>query len=158
MKNLSVLSGTHVELNFIGGYEENEVDNIPNNKNGIYVAFACIPRDDMYLVKRILYIGKADGTNNLQKRIKEHIRDDHEQWRKIYMTPSELIVYCYAEFDSQYLPDVESALIFKNQPYANVEHKEKYNGKTWMLHIKCEGEIGKLRPYASVMRLVKGSK
>lgn len=32
MRNLSVSCGTSVVLNFIGGYGESELDDIPNNK------------------------------------------------------------------------------------------------------------------------------
>lgn len=36
-------------------------------------------------------------------------------------------MYCYAVYEEN-LHDIEAALIYKNQPLANTQNKDKYNG------------------------------
>lgn len=146
-----------INLNFEGGITENQINLVPK-RNGIYVAFVCnklLTKEGRYTCKRIAYIGKAEGTNDLRKRIQEHIDNDHEQWtKKCQLTPGETFVYVYAVFEDPRLADVESALIYKNQPISNTQHKDKYNGSSWLLWINCKGNIGILNPKFGVARYV----
>lgn len=162
MKGLSIHQGTYrseiVHLNFIGGYTETELDHIPNDKHGIYAAYACVADNKYHMINKLLYIGKAEGSINLQKRIKGHVRDDHAQWEEDFMTKDEFIVYCYAIFEENYLKDVESALIHHNLPFANEKGKDKYNGDIGLLTIFCDGENGSLISPSIGMKIIAGSK
>jgi len=150
--------GVIVELNFEGCITETNIDTVPQSP-GIYVAFVCNKMTDHngdYLCSHIAYIGKAEGTNNLRKRIQEHFDNDHSEWaEKCKLSDTETFVYTYSVFDDPRLSDVESALIFKNQPIVNIQHKDRYNGRSYFLWIKCTGSTGLLEPYISVVRLIQ---
>ena len=142
---------------FEGGITENEIDSVPK-RNGLYVAFVCdklLTKEGCYTCKRIAYIGKAEGTNDLHKRIQEHFDNDHELWaEKCRLSPYETFVYVYAIFEDTRLADVESALIYRNQPIINTQHRDRYNGNSWILWINCEGNIGILNPQVVVTRYI----
>lgn len=106
--------------------------------------------------RQIVYIGKAEGTDNLKKRITEHIRDDQKSWEEHFCGEGEFVVYCYAVFDEN-LHDIEAALIYKNQPLANLNCKDRYNGDAWLISIECIGEIGSLCSSCSAFKLVERS-
>lgn len=149
-----------VSLNFVGGFLENEIDEIPE-ETGLYVVFVCRKSGDIYECKRIAYIGKAvkSKTSNLRERMRTHINDDFESWRRICeMADDEIFVYCYAICSDDCLEDVESALIYKNKPVVNVQSKDNYNGKSWHLNVVSCGDIGLLLPNIYVMRLLPGSR
>jgi len=103
-------------------------------KGGIYMAFAGEFRNDIFSPSRLLYIGKAETPNNsLGKRINEHgefstsfIESDHSRWRRIAkLGRNESIGYCYAAFDDMnHIDDIESKLIYNNQPPCNDKKKE----------------------------------
>lgn len=141
-----------VNLDFRGYITENNINSIPQS-SGIYVAFVYDTNDKG--IHRTAYIGKAEGTNNLRKRIQEHFDNEHSKWAKTYkLSDTETFVYVYAVFDDSILADVESALIFKNQPIINVQHKDRYNGKSYFLCINCRGNIGLLKPLIFVSRFI----
>lgn len=146
-----------IKLDFEGGITENEIDSVPK-RNGLYVAFVCdklLTKEGCYTCKRIAYIGKAEGTNDLHKRIQEHFDNDHELWaEKCRLSPYETFVYVYAIFEDTRLADVESALIYRNQPIINTQHRDRYNGNSWILWINCEGNIGILNPQVVVARYI----
>lgn len=101
---------------------------------GIYMAFAGERRDDYFIPSRLLYIGKAENTtNSLGKRINEHgdilkgkSESDHARWRRLAkLDGNESIGYCYAVLgDMEHIDDIESKLIFNNQPICNDKKKE----------------------------------
>ena len=146
-----------VRLNFGACITEMNIDSVPQ-QTGIYVAFVCsklVDRDGCYRCSRIAYIGKAEGTNNLRNRIQQHFHEDHENWaQRCRLSANETFVYTYAVFQDDRLADVESALIYQNQPIVNIQHKDRYNGKSWILWIICEGNIGILVPKFGVARHV----
>lgn len=144
-----------IRLNFEACITERNIDSVPQQA-GIYVAFVCnklVDRDGYYRCSRIAYIGKAEGSNNLRKRIREHFDEDHQRWAQIcQLSANETFVYTYAISEDLRLADVESALIYQNQPIVNTQHKDRYNGKSWILWINCEGNIGILVPHFGVAR------
>lgn len=102
-------------INFKGYFSDN--DEIPTT-NGVYAAFA--EDQDSHNNYRLLYIGRAYETNNLKKRIGEHIKYDHnsEKWLEHYDPETESIFYSYAEIDDDsIIPDIERALIYENQTF-----------------------------------------
>jgi excinuclease UvrABC nuclease subunit len=146
-------------LTFVGGYKGDEIAGLDeiSDKHGIYVAFSCKPCEegDCYECKQVVYIGKAEGTNNLRKRISEHVNNDQASWEQNYCEDGELIVYCYAIYDGN-LHDIEAALIYKNQPLANTQNKEEYNGDEYFISVSCNGEIGILSNVCRAFKLIKG--
>lgn len=150
--------GVTVELNFEGCITEANIDTVPQSP-GIYVAFVCGKSTDNngdYPCSQIAYIGKAKSTNNLRKRIQEHFDNDHSEWaEKCKLSDTETFVYTYSVFDDPRLSDVESALIFNNQPIVNIQHKDRYNGRSKFLWINCGGNIGLLKPQISVVRFIQ---
>lgn len=146
-----------VKLNFADGVTEDDINFVPQ-ASGIYVAFVCkaSTEEDSFDCTRIAYIGKAEGSNNLRKRIQEHISNDHDSWAKsCELSDGEFFMYTYAVFDDSRLADVESALIFRNQPIVNKEHKDKYNGQSYILWISCDGNTGLLKKQISVMKIIE---
>jgi excinuclease UvrABC nuclease subunit len=151
------------ELVFEGGIKGEQTDSAPE-KNGIYVAFACIELDDAYECNKILYIGKAEGSDTIKKRISDHFNDRDESdsgkqsfWEANYCEEGEVVVYSYAECND-HLQDIEAAMIKRNQPVANIQGKDKYTGKAWHVYIKCTGQKGCIADTTRIMRLVRGSK
>ena len=151
------------ELDFQGGIKGDSTD-LASEKHGIYVAFACKEYDDVYEYNRVLYIGKAEGDDTIKKRIDDHYNDrdnsdsgKQSYWENNYCEEGEVVVYTFAECEEQ-LHDIEAALIYKNQPLANIQGKDKYLGNAWHVCIKCTGERGCLSDTNSIMRLVRGSK
>lgn len=146
-----------VRLDFEGCVTSENIDAVPQ-QGGVYAAFVCnklVDRDGFYRCSRIAYIGKAEGTDNLRKRIRQHLNEDQESWAKTcQLAPDETFVYVYAVFEDSRLADVESALINHNQPIVNTQHKDRYNGASWLLWINCKGNIGLLSPTVVVARHV----
>ena len=108
-RNASVIA----ELNFIGGFTKEQVDQAPESR-GIYVAFACKEYEDHYDCARLVYIGKADNDDTIRRRIEDHINDKDDSdsgkqsyWEVNYCDEDEVIVYCYAEYGSD-LHDIEA--------------------------------------------------
>lgn len=146
-----------VNLDFANGVTEENINSVPQ-ASGLYVAFVCkaSTREDSCDCTRIAYIGKAEGTNNLRKRIQEHINDDYDSWKQTcQLSDDELFVYTYAVFEDPRLADVESALIFCNQPIVNKQHKDRYNGQSYILWINCDGNIGLLKKQISVAKFIE---
>lgn len=64
-----------VRLDFEGCITSENIDAVPQ-QGGVYAAFVCnklVDRDGFYRCSRIAYIGKAEGTDNLRKRIRQHL-------------------------------------------------------------------------------------
>lgn len=103
-------------------------------RGGIYMAFAGEEKNNRFIPSRLLYIGKAeDTTNTLGKRINEHgyiltgqTESDHVRWRKMAkLGRNESIGYCYAALDDMTsIEDIESKLIYNNQPPCNIKKKK----------------------------------
>lgn len=150
--------GIIITLNFEGCITEKNIDTAPQS-SGIYVAFVCnkmAANNGDYHCSRIAYIGKAEGTNNMRKRIQEHFDNDHSRWAKVcQLSDTETFVYTYAVFNDSRLPDVESALIYKNKPIINVYHKDRYNGESYILWINCQGNYGLLKPKVTAVRNIR---
>ena len=114
-----------VNLYFHGWFDKDNVENVPTT-HGIYIAHGVkwtnSTKTEFQLVQ-LVYIGKAEGTNNLRKRIKEHIDGtDKKQNNRIWMWKLKSmnkdvddILYCYAEKDVNNLDDIETALIYANE-------------------------------------------
>ena len=73
----------------------------------------------------------------------------------VLFVKTEYVVYCYAVYEEN-LHDIEAALIYKNQPLANTQNKDKYNGDEYFISINCEGDIGGLTNVCRAFKLVKG--
>lgn len=147
-----------VNLDFDECITVDRINSIPQ-LSGIYVAFVCnklMDKNGYYNCTRIAYIGKAEGANNLRKRIQEHFNNDHFQWAKeCQLSRTETFVYTYAVFDDPRLADVESALIYNNQPMVNIQHKDRYNGASRFLWINCGGNIGLLKSRVIAIRYIQ---
>lgn len=150
-------------LHFEGGILGNQ-SNIAPDMNGIYVAFSCREHEFDFECMRTLYIGKAEGTDTIKKRIRDHFhnRDEAESgkqsyWEENYCGAGEVVVYSYAICEDN-LHDIEAVLIHRNQPLANVQNKDCYHGEAWYTHVKCIGQKGCLADSVGIMRLVRGSK
>lgn len=136
------------KLTFKGYYISTE--DIPNS-HGVYAAFVKDRAGNL----RLLYIGRAFKTNNLKKRIQEHIDNDHnsEKWKKCYDPMMETIVYSYAEIDDDdIIPDIEKALVFKNKPKINSQDVLNNNIKVFLVRLSCVGHKGCLRSSVVLMK------
>lgn len=132
-----------VNLVFDGYYSEDAVNLIPTT-DGIYAAFACtLQVDDSGMEtcepQRVIYIGKATGTDNLKVRVAQHVNNDHPTWKK-HLNPGEHILYSCAKYSDNKISDVEAALIYKNKPSENTNSKNSYTGQTSPLRVVCSGD------------------
>lgn len=146
-------------LMFKGYFSPDNVNDIPEEQ-GIYAAFTCREVANGH-EGQLVYIGKAEGTDNIRKRVDDHInnRDSSDSgkqsyWEQQYCRNGETIVYAYAIHHSD-LGDIESALIYKNRPAANIYHREKYNGNAESVRIRCLGDIGTLKEMVFVIKSLK---
>lgn len=80
-----------------------------------------------------------------KKRIDQHVKDDHKKWSKYYDPRKEHLAYVIAEDNTDILQTIESALIYKNQPLANDEYKDHYQGEYCKIAIECTGNKGILK-------------
>ena len=134
------------------GYFEN-TEGIPATC-GVYAAFA----QNGGGVARLLYIGRAYMSNNLKKRIQEHIDDDHksEKWQNHYNPRTEVICYAYAVIDDDaVIPDIEKTLIHENKPEINYQDVENNNVDARMVRLMCTGDKGCLKASATLGREIK---
>ena len=130
-------------------------ENLAPAENGIYVAFACTRSfTDGKLTwhpQRTLYIGKAEGTDTIKKRISDHANDRDESdsgkqsyWEKNYMKTGETVVYTYAKHETD-LHDIEAALINLNNPKGNIQGSENNMAEADVIDITCTGHKGSLK-------------
>jgi len=121
-------------------YDEDHLDDLPNT-NGIYCCYACDKKlvNNTFQNSKPLYIGLA--ANGFKERIVNgHKPKDHDKWKKKQkMSASRQLVYAIAEFDSEVLQTVESALIYKNQTPENIEYIDGYQGEYHTITVNCNG-------------------
>lgn len=132
----------HVCINFkFEVYDEGRYDQLPNAE-GVYACFACtVNKDGTYHCERKIYIGITEK-QGFKKRIDQHVKQDHSKWKKYYDPKTEHLVYVIAEDDTDILQTIEAALIFKNQPLANDEYKDHYQGEYKKITVECSGNKG----------------
>lgn len=121
-------------------YDEDNLDDLPQS-NGIYCCFACDKElvNNKFQNSKPLYLGLA--ANGFYNRIvKGHKNKDHDIWKKNQkLGDDRQLVYAIAEFDSEILQTVESALIYKNQTPENIEYKDGYQGEYHTITVNCRG-------------------
>ena len=121
-------------------YDEGHLEDLPNT-NGIYCCYACDKKliNHTYQNSTPLYIGLA--SNGFYNRIVTgHKPNDHDKWKENQQLGEDRqLVYAIAEFDTDILQTVESALIYKNQTPENIEYKEGYQGEYHSIIVNCEG-------------------
>lgn len=146
-KSLFSVEGLETEVSIDFGtkcFDENHYDQLPDTE-GIYVCLACyVNNRGQYETKRKpVYIGMTEK-QGFKTRIDQHVKQDHKKWEIHYDAKTEHFVYIIAENDSDILQTIESALIYKNQPLANSEYMDHYQGEYAQITVNCEGRIGTL--------------
>lgn len=136
-----------VSLNFQQRwYGEDHLDDLPDT-NGIYCCYSCDKKlvDNTFQKNEPLYIGLA--SNGFKNRIVNgHKPKDHDKWKKNQkMGSDKQLVYAIAEFDSDILQTVESALISENGTPENTEYIDGYQGEYHSITVNCTGCFGKLK-------------
>lgn len=126
-------------------YDEDCLEDLPNS-NGIYCCYACDKKlvNNTYQNPTPIYIGLA--SNGFKNRIVGgHKPKDHDKWKRNQNLGEERqLVYAIAEFDSDILQTVESALIYKNQTPENSEYIDGYQGEYHSITVNCRGYKGGL--------------
>lgn len=121
-------------------YDEDHLEDLPNS-NGIYCCYACDKKlvNNTFQNSKPIYIGLA--SNGFYNRIVSgHKPKDHDRWKKNQkLGEDRQLVYAIAEFDTDILQTVESALIYKNQTPENSEYIEGYQGEYHSITVNCEG-------------------
>lgn len=149
------------KLLFQGAIKKGE-ENYAPAENGIYVAFACTFNTSTakWHPERIVYIGKAEGTDTIKKRISDHVnnRDEADSgkqsyWEKNYVKAGETIIYTYATQKSD-LHDIEAVLLYLNDVKANINGTGNYLADADVVDVTCEGNRGTLRS-SNVMKKEK---
>ena len=124
-------------------YNENDYEDAPDTE-GIYICLSCdkkLSETNTYQSHGLIYIGMTDK-QGFKTRIGQHIAKDHANWKKLIDTSKEQLVYAIAPLTSQLLQTIESALIFKNQPKANSEYMDHYQGEYAEVTVNCSGYHG----------------
>ena len=123
-------------------YNENDYDDAPNSE-GIYICIACDKetKDGKDQPHDLVYIGMTEK-QGFKERIGQHIAKDHDSWKKYIDTRKEQLVYAIAPKNSQLLQTIESALIYTNQPVANSEYRDHYQGEYAEVTVNCNGYHG----------------
>ena len=121
-------------------YDEDHLEELPNS-NGIYCCYACDTKlvNQTYQNSEPIYIGLASsGFKN--RIVGGHKPNDHDNWKRSQnLGKDRQLVYAIAEFDTDILQTVESALIYKNQTPENNEYKEGYQGEYHSITVNCKG-------------------
>lgn len=121
-------------------YDENHLEDLPNS-NGIYCCYACDKKlvNNTFQNSKPLYIGLA--SNGFYNRIVSgHKPKDHDKWKKNQkLSKDRQLVYAIAEFNSEILQTVESALIYKNRTPENTEYIDGYQGEYHTITVNCNG-------------------
>lgn len=133
-------------LNVIGPFVEKTRNEIPCEK-GIYFAFEYDKKSlesDVFLFKRMIYVGKASENNTLRKRTGEHYTQHDLKYRKTgkVVDMKSIAFFCCLMDNDAAIDDVEAAQIYVQKPPANTEGVEHYIGRTAPIYIsignKCE--------------------
>ena len=126
-------------------YDENSYDKLPSTE-GIYACFACTinRQSNNYHCEKLIYIGMTEK-QGFNKRINQHVKNDHKSWSKHYDTKKEHLVYVIAEDNTDILQTIESALINKNETLANEEYVKHYHGEYRKITVECSGNKGILK-------------
>lgn len=149
-----------VILNFNGWYTKDDINLVPQTQ-GIYIAHAIKWTDktkNRGTLVRLVYIGKAEGTNNLRKRIQEHIngtdlKQNHCNWAHILSTDGckfDDFIYSVADKDVNNLGDIETALIYANEDNGILNDKDTHghqNKNAMALDVKCRDDKGLLKDH-----------
>ena len=141
-------------LKFVGYFQNTDEMPCDSDAHGVYAAFA----QDESGTPRLLYIGRAFKSNNLKKRIQEHIDDDHnsDKWLEYYDPKKDTICYSYAEIDDdEVIPDIEKTLIHENEPEINSQEVDNINISAWTVHLSCTGDKGCLKMSATLVKDIK---
>lgn len=166
MKPLKDYCKSEANLEFKGYYNKDTQDKIPT-ESGIYVAHAVKYTNEEHTRishKSLVYIGKAEGTDNLKKRIGEHIDGtDAKRSNRVWMNKLKAdgldvdeIVYSYAEYDGKDIADVETALIYANEDNGIYNEKDTHghdNENAKKLSVKCTGKKDLLKDHTPEGRL-----
>lgn len=146
-----------VNLYFHGWFDKDDVENVPTT-HGIYIAHGVkwtnSTKTEFQLVQ-LVYIGKAEGTNNLRKRIREHIDGtDKKQNNRIWILKLKSIgknvddiLYSYAEKEVTNLNDIETALIYANEDNGIFNERDTHghtNEKAKALEVRNHDDKGLL--------------
>ncbi len=121
-------------------YGEEYLEALPNT-NGIYCCYACDKElvNNKYQNPTPIYIGLT--SNGFYNRIVNgHKPKDHDMWKTNQnLGEDRQLVYAIAEFDTDILQTVESALIYKNQTPENSEYIDGYQGEYHSITVNCNG-------------------
>lgn len=121
-------------------YDEDHLDDLPQT-NGIYCCYACDKKlvNNTFQNCKPLYIGLA--ANGFYSRIVNgHKQKDHDNWKKNQnLGKDRQLVYAIANFNSDILQTVESALIYRNQTPENKEYRDGYQGEYHSITVNCTG-------------------
>lgn len=137
-------------LDFKGGVTKHNYDKAPA-ENGIYAAFACTKKGNVFHPRSVVYIGKAEGKDTIKKRISDHVNDRDEAdsgkqsyWEENYLFDEEVVAYTWAEYGDD-LHDIEALMIYENKPDANIYGKDNYLADADVVDVTCLGKKGKLQ-------------
>lgn len=141
----------NVMLKFEGYFTKEQIDELPNDKTGLYLVFDYLVKDGVRYINRLVYIGKTDGTDSLRNRMSQHINGDYPKWKNKVGLEEDNFCFSYAIYEENDVANIEAALIYKYQPTINEDNKKHFNGITG--HIEMFGAIDYLEP----MTLINGA-
>lgn len=153
-----------IYLKFFGWFDNLDVKQIPE-EDGIYIAHAIKWADsdhNHFNIVKLVYIGMASGTDNLQVRINQHITGaDRERNDNIWLKAlqdkgikADTIEYSYALYNEENLHDVETALIYANENNGILNDQGTHghdNANAKKLEITIGHNSGHLMPHEEEM-------
>ena len=120
-----------IELNFEGFWREEKKKLMPD-ESGVYCVYRCVYNSDenTVTIKELFYIGESENVN---ERIANH--DRLEDWKGA-LQAGETLCYSCAKVDEKDRERAEAAMIFKDQPPFNDEHKNGFDYEDTHIIIK----------------------
>lgn len=142
-----VCSGPYFEDNNYGGAFSNFRENIPDT-HGVYFGFTFdkgMATSGVPFFTSLTYVGRAIGTDTLNKRIGDHYRDYDLTYRdtKTPVDMSSIGFFVCEMNDEDEIKDVEAALINGLKPPANDIGVDNYIGKIQPLMVFCNDVFNK---------------
>lgn len=122
-------------LKFKGYFTKEQVDELPNDKTGLYLVFDYLLKEENRYINRLVYIGKTDDTDSLRQRMNQHINNDFTQWKEEIGLAEDNFCFSYALYEENDVTDIEADLIYKYQPIINNEGKKYYSGRKYCLYL-----------------------
>lgn len=125
-------------LQMEGFFREEFISSMTSNP-GVYFVFIGVRREKGCLIKRCIYIGKAEE-QGVQHRLSNHEKME-EFHKKMKENEGTILYFAYAECSTDVIKDVEGALIKGIRPEINSQSTESFSSKYDVIELNLSGSV-----------------